>query len=235
MKVAVADVCGSNGCLSQTSDAFQRKLVSVARAIGVQPSELAAVIAFETGGSFAADQLNEWCRRSKGDDPNECGTGLIQFMPPTTRTMASRLGIALDNRALARMSSVRQLDFVQYYFRGFNRGTYAGLGDLYRTVFWPAARGKPDSFVAARSGTAAYTQNRGLDSGGKGYITAADIDAPVRSILASAARRPPVVVEMNPFPVFPVILGLGVGAAAAYASVRYADRLPRFGQKLTWS
>lgn len=233
MLVPVLDVCGSLGCLGDTSAAFQRKLVQVARDIGVDPSDLATVMAFETGGSFASDQLNTWCEQARGKDPGRCGTGLIQFMPPTTRAMAQKAGVELDNYQLATMSNVRQLDWVRYYFKGLNRGSYHGLGDLYRTVFWPAARGKASSYVATREGEAAYTQNRALDRSGKGYITAADIDYPVTVLKAAASKRAPLMVNTVYFPVIPVLVGLTAGAGLAYVLTRHPERVQQMSQKLT--
>lgn len=233
MLVEVLDVCGSLGCLSQTSKAFQRKLVQVASDIGVSPSDLATVIAFETGGSFASDQLNLWCKNARGNDPGRCGTGLIQFMPATTRAMAQKAGVTLDNYMLARMSPVEQLDWVRYYFKGLNSGSYRGLGDLYRTVFWPAARGQSDSYVATRQGEAAYTQNRALDRAGKGYITAGDIDYPVTSLSRAAQARPRLQVDTVYFPWFPVLLGLGAGAGLAYVVTLRPELITGTRQKLT--
>lgn len=233
MLVELLDVCGSLGCLSQTSKAFQRRLVQVAAEIGVTPTDLATVMAFETGGSFRADQLNTWCRQAKGDDPGQCGTGLIQFMPPTTRAMGEKAGVTLDNYRLSRMSNVEQLDWVQYYFKGLNRTTYRSLGDLYRTVFWPAARGKDDGYVVARQGEATYTQNAALDRAKKGYIVAADIDYPVAALQRAAQSRPHLVVDTDYFPVFPVLLGLAAGAGLAYVLTQRPPWVEQFRQKLT--
>jgi hypothetical protein len=233
VKVSIPNVCGGGGCLSETSRAFQRKLVKTAWAIGTEPAHLAAVIAFETGGSFEAGQLNQWCEQTHGYRPDKCGTGLIQFMPSTTRVMAQRTGANIDNERLASMSNVDQLDWVRYYFKGLHKRTYRSLSDLYRTVFWPQAVGKPSSWVATRSPASTYEQNRGLDRGGKGYITAADIDAQVTHILAAAAKRAPVVVDTAPNWLFPALLGAAAGAALGYASIRHRNELRRFRQKLT--
>ncbi|WP_236452116.1 hypothetical protein, partial [Escherichia coli] len=64
----------SNARVTYKSKAFTpEKAASIARVaknIGVNPNDLAAVISFETGGTFSPSKRN----------PNSSATGLIQFM-----------------------------------------------------------------------------------------------------------------------------------------------------------
>lgn len=230
MKVPVYPVFG----LEKKSPAFLRKLVEVAQDIGVPPTDLAAVMAFETGGTFAPDiQPGMTYYRQQPNDNK--AVGLIQFTNIAVNALAKKSGEALSKAKLAHMSDVQQLDkWVRFYFKGLNRANYRGAGDLYRTVFWPAARGKADSWVAIRQGESSYGVNQGLDYGKKGYITAGDIDRHVLGILAQAKQKAPLMVETTAgFPLIAVILGVGAGASLAYVLTLRPDLPRRMSQKLT--
>ena len=137
--------------------------------LGISEADLYAVMSFETGGTF-----NPGIRNAAGSG----ATGLIQFMPSTAR------GLGTTTEALAGMSRVDQMKYVEKYLS--NKGIRGGnLSDIYMSVLFPAAVGKPDSFVlfgrGAMSGYTgrAYDQNRGLDSNGDGSITKAEASAKV--------------------------------------------------------
>lgn len=155
----------------QLSPDFRRKAVTVAHRLGLDPSTLMAVIAFETGRRFHPATIN---RRSGA-------TGLIQFMPKTAEALGT------STRALAAMSAVRQLDFVEKYLK-----PYAGkMGDLpsaYMAVLWPVAVRKPLSHVLFAAPTAAYEQNRGLDADKDGKVTKAEAAAKVQRMLVEGMR-----------------------------------------------
>src|SRR5690606_10475337 len=74
---------------------FRRKAIAVAARLGLDPSTLMAVTAFETGRQFSARTRN----------PRSGATGLIQFMPKTAEALGT------STRALAAMTELRQLDF----------------------------------------------------------------------------------------------------------------------------
>lgn len=123
----------------------------------VNPMALLAVMDFETGGTFDAGVKNA---------VGSGATGLIQFMPRT----AEALGTTTEE--LAQMDRVEQLGFVEKYLDQWAGRIEGGsVDDLYMSVLWPAAIGKPDGYVIFRSGTTAYDQNRGLDTNGDGTIT----------------------------------------------------------------
>jgi hypothetical protein len=93
-------------------------------------------------------------------------------------------GLGTTTQALAGMSRVEQMRYVEKYLS--NKGIRGGnLSDVYMSVLFPAAVGKPDNFVlfgrGAMSGYTgvAYTQNRGLDSNGDGSVTKAEASAKV--------------------------------------------------------
>jgi hypothetical protein len=209
--VTVPDVCGAKGCFSGTSKAFQRALVATAQAIGAAPGDLAAVIAFESGGSFSASIRNQWCVNA-GRDPNSCATGLIQFMPTTARNLGT------TTAKLAAMSNVQQLTWVRKFFAPYRQG-FRNVSHLYFAVFLPSLIGKPLDEPAARRGEPTYEQNAGFDRTGKGYFTPRDVAAPVTSILAAAANRSPVLVDTDAPQLGWILLGAATGAALTWGGL----------------
>lgn len=132
------------------------------RSLSDMMSEMLSCMAFESAYTFSPSVQND---RSKA-------TGLIQFMPSTARS----LGTSTDS--LSRMTQAEQMAFVYNYFQPY-AGRLHNLGDIYLAIFYPAAMNKPDDWVIAHrpdvaTGKSVYEQNRGLDRGGKGYITRAD-------------------------------------------------------------
>jgi hypothetical protein len=149
-----------------------RKLVDVALGLGMDPDHLAAVISFETGGTFSPSIKN----------PGSSATGLIQFMESTAR----RLGTTTAE--LAGMSVIEQLDWVARYFASWS-GRLHSVADVYMAVFAPVGVGQAESFVLYADPTAAYQANKGLDSNGDGTITKGEAASRPAGILWSAQQR----------------------------------------------
>lgn len=149
----------------KVSLAFKAELIDIAQDIGVDPNNLMAVMAFESGETFSPSIRN----------PASGATGLIQFMPSTAR------GLGTSTDALARMTAEEQLDFVRDYFADY-RGRLRTLEDTYMAVLWPKGIGKPNDFVlfSRDSGGQTYLQNKGLDLNRDGKITKAEAAAKVR-------------------------------------------------------
>ena len=139
---------------ARVSAAFRRKVIEISADLGVDPSDLMACMAFETGETFSPSIRN----RVSG------ATGLIQFMPRTARAM----GTTTD--ALAALSAEAQLDWVRQYFSPWGH-RLRGIEDLYMAILWPRAVGKPLAYVMFRDGQAAYAQNKGLDANRDGQVT----------------------------------------------------------------
>jgi hypothetical protein len=133
-----------------------------------------AVMAFETRETFAPDKKNA---------AGSGATGLIQFMPAT----ANGLGTSID--ALAAMSAIDQLDFVEKHFRSVvgNRALPT-LSDVYMTVLLPSAVGKLESHVLFEEPSTAYTQNKGLDVNKDGRITKIEATSKVQAKLVSGMK-----------------------------------------------
>ena len=115
--------------------------------LGVDPNGLAAVISFETAGTFSPSQRNM---------AGSTGTGLIQFMASTARDM----GTTTD--ALARMSFTEQMKWVERYLRERGIGPGSSMADIYEAV----------TGSGYRRGTDAYDQNKVWDSNNNGIIEA---------------------------------------------------------------
>ena len=95
-------------------------------------------------------------------------------MPST----ATHLGTT--TAALAGMSAEAQLDYVKKYFQSY-KGKLHTLEDVYLAILYPAAIGKGADSTLFKSGTKAYTQNKGFDANHDGVITPAEVSAKVRA------------------------------------------------------
>ncbi len=170
---------GSALCWGQVTrkkhgDAFNEKVIEISNRLGCDPNHLMAVMAFETGATFDPAKKNA---------AGSGATGLIQFMPETAR------GLGTSTAALAAMSGVEQLDFVERHFRSVtgNRPLRT-LSDVYMAVLLPAAVGKLESHVLFEKPSTAYDQNAGLDVNKDGLITKAEATSKVQNKLEQGMR-----------------------------------------------
>ena len=123
-----------------------------------QINYLIQCMAFETGGTFSPT-----IRNMAGSG----ATGLIQFMPRTA------IGLGTTTDALANMTAVEQLDYVERYFQPYYRRTKT-LSDMYMAILMPKYIGYDDQAILFNDPSKAYTQNRGLDLNLDGRITKAE-------------------------------------------------------------
>ena len=147
---------------AKVSPAFRAKLVTIARSLGADPSHLMAAIAFESGETFSSSVKNAVSG----------ATGLIQFMPATAASLGT--GIA----ELQAMPPEDQLDFVARYFAPY-KGRLRTLEDVYMSILWPEAVGKPLNFVLFSKPSTAYEENAGLDADRDGSVTKGEAAAGV--------------------------------------------------------
>ena len=127
---------------------------------------LMACMAFESGRTFSPSVRN----------PSSSATGLIQFMAATAR------GLGTTTAALARMSAVEQLGYVERYFRPY-AGRIRSLEDMYMAILWPRGIGQVLEYVLWKTGTRTYAVNRGLDANRDGKVTKREAAAKVRAML----------------------------------------------------
>jgi hypothetical protein len=142
----------------------------------IDPSYIAAVMAFESGFNPAATNSH-----SKA-------TGLIQFMPTTARS----LGTTVDR--LRSMSAAEQLPYVEAFY-DYWAGKLKTPGQVYMSTFMPAHTFKPQDYVIAVKGEKVYDWNSGLDIDKDGSLTVGDVTRRIEGMVASARKRPPIEVQ----------------------------------------
>lgn len=140
--------------------AMAESIARVAGNIGVRANDLAAVISFETGGSFSPSKKN----------PGSTATGLIQFMAATAKELGT------TTSALAAMSFDQQMVYVEKYFkrRGFKPGKPQTLGDVYTAV--TGCYNSPPGVCYSKYSSSSrnregYNKNKAWDANGDGNIT----------------------------------------------------------------
>ena len=132
--------------------AFIDKVRLISEHLGINPEWLMAVM-------YKESRLNEKAVNSTGG-----ATGLIQFMPATAQ------GLGTTTAALKAMSNVEQLDYVYKYYKPY-QNKLTSYPDLYLATFYPAALGKPDSYIIGAKGSKVSSQNPGIDLNKDGEIT----------------------------------------------------------------
>jgi hypothetical protein len=151
--------------------AFLAKVDALAGKLGSNRLDLLSCMHFETGGTMSPSIQNKTSR----------ATGLIQFIP----TVARELGTTVED--LAKMTRAQQMEYVDKYMTKWLKTAFKvsnpTLEDMYMTILWPRAVGKPNSYVLFSRGSAAYTQNP-LDLDRDGDVTKAEAASKV------AARKP---------------------------------------------
>lgn len=153
----------------RVSHEFREAVFALCRRRGMDPDFLMACMAFETGRSFSPTVRN---------GAGSGAVGLIQFMPSTARD----LGTSSD--ALARMTALEQLAYVEAYFKPFT-GKLASLSDHYMAILWPKAIGRPEFAVlwSRADWPKTYRQNAGLDANRDAMITKGEAAAKVQAKL----------------------------------------------------
>lgn len=159
---------------AKVSPEFRDKVRAISVRLGCDPSDLMTCMAWETARTFSP---------SKKNMAGSGAVGLIQFMPAT----AQSLGTSTD--ALARMTAVQQLDWVEKYFQPY-KGRLHNLADLYMAILWPVAVGKPMEYVLwdQKHRPTTYRQNAGLDLNKDGVITKAECAAKLYDMKAEGQR-----------------------------------------------
>lgn len=202
MLVSLARVDG----WAHLDEQFLRALVRMCDRRGIDPNVLLAVMSIETAGTFDPAIRN----------PGSTATGLIQFMERTARALGT------TTAALARMSNVAQLAYVERYFAKYGpKKPLASMRpvDTYLVVFAGGHVGRPMSSVIFASGSQEYAANRKMDSDDSGAIEVGDVHRKLEAKLLRAAAREPLVVEVWPGAAGPALAGFVLVTVVAGAVV----------------
>lgn len=112
--------------------------------------------------------------------------GLIQWLNSTAlnihKVQASYIG---------EQGAYTQVAYVEHYFVTMKQRLkvtgFANVYELYLTIFYPVAVGKPDTYVLLQSTQKGYSGNRSLDYNKDGKITKAEVKTWVDSALKKKA------------------------------------------------
>lgn len=141
--------------------AFFNAVELMCNRLGVPTNAMLDCMYIETRGTFSPSEKN----------PNSSATGLIQFMESTAKWLGT------TTAALAKMSNVEQLVYVEKYFKTIIKQvgkTPKDFFDCYCCIFQPAWVGASDSAKLANS---AYAANKGIDLNKDGSITRGEFRA----------------------------------------------------------
>lgn len=147
---------------------FLNKVKQIAKRINCNYRDLLAVMNSESGIN-----AQQWCK-VKGYENK--AVGLIQF----TESAAKSLGTTLP--ALAKMTPIQQLDYVEKYYKMWIKqknltGKKLSAGDLYALTYTP---NYVNQEVLAVKGQKFYNANAGLDVNKDNKITKTDLAEQVR-------------------------------------------------------
>ena len=183
--------------IEKTTPAFREQLVAGALAYGLNPSYVAAVIAFESGFNPAAR------------NPDGGALGLIQWRRSIFPAVAKKAGMKIEWEDLPRLTAEEQLPLVFAYYADKPIRETSNASDYYLAVFLPIGVGKTQDFVLGEWNSTethpgglslgkVYELNKGLDKNPQnGMITVAKAAAPVLSILQAARGRTPLPVPLD--------------------------------------
>ena len=143
---------------------FKAKVLEISRKLQIDPDDLMGIMAFESNG------IDPSCVNKISG-----ATGLIQFMPSTAKDLGT------TTKALAKMSAVKQLDYVYEYYKPY-AGKIRNIEDAYMVVLMPIAVGKDNDFILGIKDSSeelakslsygiVYKQNSVLDINKDGIIT----------------------------------------------------------------
>lgn len=154
---------------AKVSPLFRERVWWIADNLKLNPDDLMACMAWESGESFSPSIKNA---------AGSGATGLIQFMPSTATSLGT------STAKLAAMTAEDQLNYVYKYFLPY-KGRLNNLGDIYMAILWPKGVGQPDSYVLWDAGKmpTTFRQNAGLDINKDRKVTRAECLAKIKQKL----------------------------------------------------
>ena len=120
-----------------------------AKKLGINPNDLAAVISFETGGTFSTNARH----------PTSSATGLIQFMEGSDNKADGKY-FGMTREQFGNLLPLQQMDHVVSYLKGRGIGPGANVGQIYDAV---AGHGY-------KKGSKAYASNQVWDVDKDGVV-----------------------------------------------------------------
>ena len=120
-----------------------------AKKLGINPNDLAAVISFETGGTFSTNARH----------PTSSATGLIQFMEGSDNKADGKY-FGMTREQFGNLLPLQQMDHVVSYLKGRGIGPGANVGQIYDAV---AGHGY-------KKGSKAYASNQMWDVNKDGVV-----------------------------------------------------------------
>lgn len=160
----------------------------VASNLGIDPNALAAVISFETSGTFSPNARN----------PGSSATGLIQFMGGTGGPKGTYYGMSRDQ--FGKLPFGQQMEYVGRYLKERGIGPGSGIADVYAAVTGSGYR-KDSPNPRIRE---AYDKNKVWDANGDGVIEKGEqvlspqFQSHVRSYFGPPAQAGPVAPTATP-------------------------------------
>lgn len=121
--------------IKENQQLFLSKVVEISNRLNINPNWLMAAINFETAGTF-----NHKIENLKFPFKNGYATGLIQFTPDTAK------GLNTSTEALKNMQNYEQLEYVYKYLLPY-KNKIKSFVDLYLSIFFPLAVGRPSYFI----------------------------------------------------------------------------------------
>ncbi len=146
-----------------------KRVIEISRELGFDPNWLMEIMYFESEG-IDPTAVN----------PNSGASGVIQFTHNTARGMGTTL------EAIRKMTTIEQLYYVRKFYLPY-KGRIKHPIDLYLVTFYPAAIGKPDSWVL---GSQVSTSRVRLIAGqNPSYDSNRDLKITVGELKRNAAKR----------------------------------------------
>lgn len=120
-----------------------------AKKLGINPNDLAAVISFETGGTFSTNARN----------PTSSATGLIQFMDGSDGKDDGKY-FGMTRNQFGNLLPLQQMEHVVSYLKGRGIGPGAGVAEVYDAV----------AGYGYKRGSAGYESNKVWDVNKDGVV-----------------------------------------------------------------
>ena len=169
---------GKRGGGSKTiTEQFHRKSMEIADTLGCKYEDLITVMNFESGIDTTSGKEN----------PRKKPVGLIQFTGTAIRALNKTYGYNLTKNKILQMDEMEQLELVKKYFEMAKRDSsrlrnkkQLDAADLYSLTILPNRAGRD---ILCQKGEknangkllSYYESNAGIDIGGDGIITRADV------------------------------------------------------------